>query len=471
MMFALRLNVLSKGCSGIRRETVERMIDLFNKDCIPRIPCQGSVGASGDLVPLAHLALGLMGEGLMWDDEEAKTFKPAMEVIKAKGGVPIELQMKEGLALINGTQFLTTLACEGLIRAERAWATGCLVAALSMKALQGKKDALDPLIHKNRLHPGQNEVSELLSAVMEPTSSPEQDKDREAKMKEWQKNFNFMWGKEEGSTDNTTVMVNKVQDGYVIRCCPQVYGVTVDTLRFCREILTKELNSATDNPLIFSADGVEGKVLSGGNFHGQYPAKAADIAAMAIQDVCTMSERRIYRLTTTHLSGLPAFLLPKGSPGLNNGFMIPQYVSAGLTSENKVLVHPASSDTIPTCAGQEDHVSMGGYAVRKLVHLVGNVEKVLGIELMCSCQAIEFLPPEVMEEFSLSPLYKAYQFTRSVLPCLKNDRYLSPDIELCQRLVRDGSLLTSLSAEDIKISPAASEARKIAVQTKDTKFF
>ncbi|KAG7173174.1 Histidine ammonia-lyase-like [Homarus americanus] len=338
MLLALRINVLAKGCSGISHEVILQYIEAFNESCLPWVPEKGTVGASGDLAPLSHLALGMMGEGKMWS--------PKTGWGNAK--YPVKLNAKEGIALINGTQLITSLGAEALERAEIVAKQADVVAALTLEVLKGTSRAFDSESHR---------------------------------------------------------FCDRVQDAYTLRCTPQVHGIVHDTLHFVRGILTDEMNSATDNPLVLSE---RKEIISAGNFHGEYPAKAADYLAIGIHEIASMSERRIERLVNPALSELPAFLVKDG--GLNSGFMLAHCTAASLVSENKVLCHPASVDSLTTSAGTEDHVSMGGFAARKALMVVENVERVIAIELLAACQAIEFLRPLK----TTTPLEEVIRVVRSV---------------------------------------------------------
>ncbi|KAK6738773.1 hypothetical protein RB195_020715 [Necator americanus] len=404
MLLALRINVLAKGYSGISLDNIKKMIAAFNAFCVSYVPQQGTVGCSGDLAPLAHLALGLLGEGKMWSPSTG--WEKADIVLKKNNLKTLELGPKEGLALINGTQMVTALGAYTLERAHNIARQADVIAALSLDVLKGTTRAYDPDIHKIRPHKGQNLSALRLRSLLHSDANPSQ-------IAESHRNC------------------NKVQDAYTLRCVPQVHGIVHDTIEFVREIITTEMNSATDNPLVF-ADREE--IISGGNFHGEYPAKALDYLAIAVHELAQMSERRLERLVNNHLSGLPTFLTPNG--GLNSGFMTVQLCAASLVSENKVLCHPSSVDSIPTSCNQEDHVSMGGFAARKALTVVEHVEAVLAMELLAACQGIEFLKPLV----STAPLNKVYQLVRSVSAPLTQDRFLHPDIEAVIQLLRENKV-------------------------------
>ncbi|KAF8363653.1 haly-1 [Pristionchus pacificus] len=386
MLLALRINILAKGHSGISVANIKKMISAFNAFCVSYVPQQGTVGCSGDLAPLAHLALGLLGEGRMWSPVTGN---------KENGGEMRERDRsfisQEGLALINGTQMVTALGALAIERATNIALQADVIAALSLDVLKGTSRAYDPDIHRIRPHKGQIETAGRLRALLHSEANPSQ-------IAESHRNC------------------NRVQDAYTLRCVPQVHGVVHDTIAFCRSIITTELNSATDNPLVF-ADREE--IISGGNFHGEYPAKALDFLAIATHELAQMSERRLERLD---LSGLPTFLTPDG--GLNSGFMMIQVTAASLVSENKVLCHPSSADSIPTSCNQEDHVSMGGFAARKALTVIEHVEAVLAMELLAACQGLEFLKPLI----STAPLNKVYELVRTVSAPLNRDRFMQPEI-------------------------------------------
>nr|CAD7585848.1 unnamed protein product [Timema genevievae] len=361
MLLALRINVLAKGHSGISLNTLNTLIAAFNASCLSMVPEQGSVGASGDLAPLAHLALGLLGEGEMWSPKTG--WENANKVLEAHGLKPLKLSAKEGIALINGTQLITSLGAEAVERAYIIALQADVVAALTLEVLKGTSRAFDSDVQLIRPHKGQIEVARRLRALLHSEMYPSQ-------------------------IAESHRFCNRVQDAYTLRCCPQVHGIVHDTIDFVEGVITVEINSGTDNPIVF-AD--RGEIISAGNFHGEYPAKALDYLAVGVHELASMSERRIERLVNPALSELPAFLVKDG--GLNSGFMLAHCTAAALVSENKVLCHPASVDSLSTSAGTEDHVSMGGYAARKSLQVLDNVERVIAIELLAACQAIEFLRP------------------------------------------------------------------------------
>jgi histidine ammonia-lyase len=403
----LRANALAKGNSGARVETVELLLECLNRGVLPFVPARGSVGASGDLAPLAHLALPLVGEGLAWVEGELIS---GAEALARVGLEPVRLRAKEGLSLINGTQFMAAQATLALVRARRLARIADCACALSLEALQGSRNSFIPQVHALRPLRGQGASARNVIRLLEESAI----------------NESHRW-------------CDKVQDAYSLRCAPQVHGASRDLLDYVEYTVTVELNAATDNPLVLVE---EDMLVSAGNFHGQPLAFALDALAMAVAELASISERRLERLVNPNLSdGLPAFLTSDG--GLNSGFMIPQYVSAALVSENKSLCHPASVDSIPTSAGQEDHVSMGNAAGLKAWQVVANSERALAIELLAGAQAIEFLAP-------LEPgrgAQAAYEHVRTLSPRLRDDRSLSSDIEAVADSVRDGSLLAAVEAE------------------------
>ncbi|AWP08206.1 Histidine ammonia-lyase isoform 2 [Scophthalmus maximus] len=382
MLLALRINVLAKGYSGISLETLHAMIQAFNASCLSFVPEKGTVGASGDLAPLSHLALGLMGEGKMWSPKSG--WADAKYVLEAHGLKPISLRPKEGLALINGTQMITSLGAEAVERAQAIARQADIIAALTLEVQKGTTKAFDSDIHRLRPHPGQIEVALRFRSLLDSDHHPSQ-------------------------IAESHRFCDRVQDAYTMRCCPQVHGIANDTIQFVQNIINTEINSATDNPLYKMVFAERGETISGGNFHGEYPAKALDFLAIAVHELASISERRIERLCNPSLSELPAFLVNEG--GLNSGFMIAHCTAAALVSENKVLCHPSSVDSLSTSAATEDHVSMGGWAARKALRVIEHVEQVLAIELLAACQGIEFLRPLR----TTTPLEKVYELVRSVV--------------------------------------------------------
>ena len=403
----LRANTLAKGYSGARVETAELLVECLNRDVLPRVPSRGSVGASGDLAPLAHLALPLVGEGEAQVDGE---LLPGDAALARAGLVPIRLEAKEGLSLINGTQFMAAFGSLGVVRARRLAAAADVACALSLEALQGSRVAFGPDVQALRPLPGQAAAAANLLRLVESSAIMEAHR----------------W-------------CDKVQDAYSLRCAPQVHGAARDLLSYVEGTVAVELNAATDNPLVLVETG---ELVSNGNFHGQPVAFALDALAMAASELANISERRLERLVNPSLSdGLPAFLTADG--GLNSGFMIPQYVAASLVSESKALCHPASVDSIPTSAGQEDHVSMGNAAGLKAWQVLANAERTVAIELLAGAQAVEFLAP-------LTPgdgVRAAHGFVRALSPRLRDDRSLTRDIEAAADAIRDGSLLEAVEAE------------------------
>src|SRR5207302_6596800 len=403
----LRANALAKGFSGARPQTVELLIECLNRGVLPHVPSRGSVGASGDLAPLAHLALPLVGEGEAWVDE---TRLDGAAALAAVGLEPITLEAKEGLSLVNGTQFMAAFGSLALARARGLAKTADLACALSLEALQGSRTSFLPQIHATRPLPGQIDSAANVLRLLEDSAIIE----------------SHRW-------------CDKIQDAYSLRCAPQVHGASRDLLAYVEATVSVELNAATDNPLVLVEDDL---LVSNGNFHGQPLAFALDALAMAVSELANISERRLERLVNPSLSdGLPAFLTTDG--GLNSGFMIPQYVAASLVSENKSLCHPASVDSIPTSAGQEDHVSMGNASGLKAWQVLANAERALAIELMAGAQAVEFLAP-------LQPgagVAATRAFVRTVSPRLDDDRPLDRDIESVATATRGGPLLEAVGAE------------------------
>jgi histidine ammonia-lyase len=403
----LRANALAKGTSGARVETVELLLALLERGVLPVVPSRGSVGASGDLAPLAHLALPLVGEGEAWIEGERLSGADAL----ARAGLePVQLEAKEGLSLINGTQFMAAMLALALVRAHRLARAADVACALSVEALQGSRTSFLPQIHALRPLRGQTTAASNVLRLLEGSAIIEAHR----------------W-------------CDKVQDAYSLRCAPQVHGASRDLLEYAEQTASVELNAATDNPLVLVDDEM---LVSNGNFHGQPLAFALDTLAMAVAELANISERRLERLVNPNLSeGLPPFLTTDG--GLNSGFMIPQYVAASLVSENKPLCHPASVDSIPTSAGQEDHVSMGNAAGLKAWQVVANSERALAIELLAGAQAVEFHAP-------LEPGVggrAARAAVRELSPRLRDDRSLAGDIESVASAIRDGSLVAAVEAE------------------------
>lgn len=477
MLLALRINVLSKGHSGIRVATLQQLVDAFNADCLSVVPCKGTVGASGDLAPLAHLALGMMGEGKMWNKVITNgvarfEIADAADVLSKNGLRPVQLGAKEGLAMINGTQLITCIGAEAVVRAENAAKCADIAVSLSLEVLMGTVNAFHPRIHEVRPHAGQQLVAARIRTLLQADEPSE-----------LFRSHNY---------------VGKVQDAYTLRCAPQIHGVVHDTIQFVKNIINVEMNSATDNPMVFTgsaevttdfspqptsepdnalpvkaeeltdlsdakreiarlnkvvqdqkdhqASGLKrttdtfyrgggGFIISGGNFHGEYPAKALDFLAIAIHEIASVSERRIERLVNPSLSNLPAFLVKEG--GLNSGFMIAHCTAAALVSENKVLTHPSSVDSISTSGGKEDHVSMGGFAARKALTVVEHVETVVAIEILAACQALDLLRPLR----TTAALEALHALVRTRVAPLDKDRFMKPDIDAVIELVQSGEVL------------------------------
>ncbi|MEZ4404666.1 MAG: histidine ammonia-lyase [Kofleriaceae bacterium] len=401
-MMLLRAAVLATGRSGARPVVAERLCAMLAAGVHPIIPCRGSVGASGDLAPLAHLALGLIGEG---EVEYQGTTQPAAAALAAAGLAPLPLEAKEGLTLLNGTQHMTAIGGLTVLDAEATCRVADLAGAMSLEALKGTVTAFDARVVGARPHPGQIAVAAGLRALL--ADSP---------------------------IAASHVDCGKVQDPYSLRCMPQVHGATRDALAYARTVLEREANSSTDNPLVVEG----GEMISGGNFHGQPVAITLDFAAIAIAELANISERRVEQLVNPQLSsGLPPFLAPDS--GLNSGFMIAQVSAAALVSENKVLAHPASVDSIPSSAGREDHVSMGAHAALKLAQIHDHVRTVLAIELLCAAQGLDLRRPLT----STPPIEAVHAVIRAKVPAMMVDRPISPDIAAVRALIDDGSLVAA----------------------------
>lgn len=398
----LRINTFAKGFSGIRLSTVEKLIELLNKNIYPYVPEKGSVGASGDLVPLSHIALVLIGEGEVFLN--GKRFE-TKDVLSKLNFEPVSLTSKEGLALNNGTPVLTAIAALSLFDAKKLIKNAQIAAAATMEALRARTSPFNPKLHLARPHDGQIKCAENIKRLIAGS--------------------NLM--------DSNT---KKVQDAYSIRCFPQVMGASIDAINYVEKILLTEMNSATDNPLIFE----EGAV-SGGNFHGQPIALAMDFFAIAVAEIADISERRVARIVDPNLNdNLPAFLV--NSSGLNSGFMIPQYTAAALVSENKVLAHPASVDSIPTCANQEDHVSMGSIASRKALSVLNNTYSVIAIELYNAIQALDFRENKPGKAISA-----VKNLVREKVEFVSDDRIMYKDMAKIEQMLRDGSLINAVEKE------------------------
>lgn len=400
-LMILKVNGLARGYSGIRRSVIDALLTLINAKIYPEIPAKGSVGASGDLAPLAHMSLLLLGLGHARQEGQRISAKDAL---KRAGLAPIELQAKEGLALLNGTQVSTMLACAGYFAALDLLSTGLVAGALSTDADLGSDIPFDPRIHEIRGQLGQIEVAKILRALM--TGS---------------------------GLRASHIDCDRVQDPYSLRCQPQVMGACLDMIRHAGNILEREANAVSDNPLVFAR---EKDILSGGNFHAEPVAMAADCLAIALAEIGALSERRIALLTDAKMSNLPAFLVPE--PGLNSGFMIAHVTAAALASENKSLAHPASVDSLPTSANQEDHVSMATFAGRRLLEMAENTATILAIELLAAAQGIDLRKP-----LQTSPLLlKAMENIRAKVLFWKEDRQMAPDIEAIRNLVLQRSFVS-----------------------------
>lgn len=401
----LRANALARGHSGIRVAVVEKILEFLNNDVIPVVPSQGSVGASGDLAPLSHLALALIGEGEAWDVDGKPT--DVSKILAAKKIQPLTLKAKEGLSLINGCQVMTAVGMLGTLDARRfLWMTD-LAGAMSLEALRGSRSAFDPLIAATRPHPGEAKTARNL--------------------------LKLLGAKSEISESHAGC--GKVQDAYSLRCMPAVHGAAKDSLNYIWKVLETEANSSTDNPLVFAKDN---KVLSCGNFHGEPVAFALDFGAISMSAVANISECRIEKLINPSMSDLPAFLAPKG--GLNSGHMIVQVAAASLVSENKILAHPASVDSIPTSADKEDHVSMGTIAARKFVQILRNAENVVAMEILSATQALDLLKP-------LKPagaVQAAYEVVRKTVPFAETDRVFAKDVNEIRRLIQTNQLMQAV---------------------------
>lgn len=395
----LRLNALVKGYSGIRLETLQVLVDMLNKQVHPAIPEKGSLGSSGDLAPLSHMVLVMLGEGEAYYKGQLISGKQAMKDANIN---TIHLTSKEGLALINGTQVLTAVGAITTYDAIHLMKTADISAALTFEALKGIMDVFDEKVHQVRNHTGQMICSKNLARILE------------------------------GSGLTTKQGEVKLQDSYSLRCLPQIHGASKDAIEYVYDKVNKEINAATDNPLIFPEDE---QVISCGNFHGQPMALAFDFLGIALAEIANSAERRIERLVNPSLSELPAFLTEKG--GVNSGFMIMQYTAAALVSENKVLAHPASVDSIPSSGNQEDHVSMGTIAARKAHEILYNTRRVIAIELMTAAQGIEFSNPEKLGKGTK----EAYQLIREHIAKLEEDRIMYVDIEKSVELVETNQIL------------------------------
>jgi len=408
LILRLKIHALGIGYSGVSTDTFERLLLMAEKDLIPAVPSRGSVGASGDLAPLAHMALPLLGKGQFWNDDGTDV-RPAEDVLAEHDLEPITLHPKDGLSLINGTQLMSGYAAHVLHEAHRLVKMADLLAAMSLEALQGSIKPFDERLHEVRPHPGAQQVAENVRTLL-----------TDSEILESHRNC------------------GKVQDPYCLRCVPQVHGASRDALRHATEVVEREINSVTDNPIVFE----NGDVISAGNFHGQPLALALDYAGMALAELASISERRTYLLLEGH-DGLPELLME--DTGLNSGYMIPQYTAAALVSENKSLAHPASVDSIPTSLGQEDHVSMGSIGAVQLLDILDNVEHVLAIELLTAAQALDYRLP-------LRPghgVEVAHEAVRDVIPHREEDYLFDDDIDESLAFIRGSALLDPV-AETLK---------------------
>jgi histidine ammonia-lyase len=415
LVLALKAGSLARGASGVRQQVVDMLLAVLNAGLVPFIPSQGSVGASGDLAPLAHMTLALLGEGEFLVGGERRS---AAAVLKEHHIEPLRLQAKEGLALINGTQVSTALALHGLFAFEPVLESALVIGALTVDAARGSDGPFDPRIHALRGQPGQIDVAMYYRALLAGSA--------------------IRASHTEGD--------DRVQDPYCLRCQPQVVGACLDQLRHAALVLLREANAVTDNPLVFApgaegpASEPQGSMISGGNFHAEPVALSADAMACAIAEVGAIAERRIAMLIDSNVSRLPPFLT--ADAGLNSGFMIAHVTAAALASENKSLAHPASVDSLPTSANQEDHVSMATFAARRLQPMIANVAHILAIELLAAAEGIEFLRPLK----SSAPLESAHALLRTRVPRFVVDRHVAPDIERAAALVRAGTLAKAFRA-------------------------
>ncbi|HEY5236944.1 MAG TPA: histidine ammonia-lyase [Rhizomicrobium sp.] len=407
LMMVLKLAGLARGASGVRPDVLHAIKAFLDREIYPCVPGQGSVGASGDLAPLAHMSAALLGVG---DVRMRGQIRAAKDVLAEAGLKPLVLAPKEGLALLNGTQASTAMALAGLFAAENVFTAALVAGALSTDAIKGSDAPFDARLHELRGQQGQIETASALRALLAGSAIRQ-----------------------------SHINCDRVQDPYSLRCQPQVMGAVLDLLRFAGRTLQIEANAVTDNPLVFAATD---EVISGGNFHAEPVAFAADQIAMALAEIGSISERRIAVLTDPKMSGLPAFLVRDN--GVNSGFMIAQVTAAALVSENKTLAHPASVDSIPTSAGQEDHVSMAAYAARRLMQMAENTANVIAIELLCGAQGIEFHRPlkssAMLEDFIAK--------LRADVPAYTEDRFMAPDIAAAARGIREGRYRSALKMFD-----------------------
>ena len=423
-MMALRINALAKGASGVRVSTLRLLLAMLNRNIVPVIPSQGSVGASGDLVQLAHLVLAMIGRGSVWIDPSLGVLdrvlrepRPlsAHRALRRFGLKPAVLEAKEGLALVNGTQMMTAFTALAACEARRLCRVSDIIASVSVEALRGSDTQFDERIHALRPYPGQVAVAKNLRRLLRASEIRESHRSNDP----------------------------RVQDAYSIRCIPQVHGASRDAVEYVADKITIEMNSVNDNPLIIAADGVH---LAGGNFHGQPVALAADFLAIALAELANISERRIERMVNGTLSGLPKFLTTRG--GLHSGLMIAQYTAASIVSENKVLCHPGSVDSIPTSANQEDHNSMGSVSAQKLWRVLKNCQRVLAIELLCAAQGLDFARTMSSRRRLRAGrgVEAAHRTVRKSIPHLDKDRILHKDILSAVDLVRGEHLLRTVES-------------------------
>ncbi|MCA1802543.1 MAG: histidine ammonia-lyase [Rhodothermaceae bacterium] len=409
LMLQLKIHTLGIGYSGVSLPVFERLLNFEELDLIPCIPSRGSLGASGDLAPLAHMSLPLIGEGTFWGEDGKPV--PARQLLEHHALEPVSLKAKDGLSLINGTQLMSAYGAWIMEQMSHMLALADLLAAMSIEALQGSINPFDDRIHQVRPHPGQAAVAHNIRFLLQDSEILESHRH-----------------------------CGKVQDPYCLRCVPQVHGATRDAIAHVTEVIDREINSVNDNPLVFG----NGDIISGGNFHGQPLALAMDYAAIAIAELASISERRTYLLLEGH-DGLPELLMKE--TGINSGFMMPQYTAAALVSENKVLCHPASVDSIPSSLGQEDHVSMGSISAVKLLQVFKNVQHVLAIELMTAAQALDFRKP-------LKPgrgVDQAHRYVRSVIPHVEQDVVYNDHLSLCHNMVTSRELIRHISGEYGKV--------------------
>jgi histidine ammonia-lyase len=405
-MLLLRARTLAQGYSGVRPLLVERYVELLEKDLLPVVPGKGSVGASGDLAPFAHLALPLIGEGLLKEEGRAA---PAAEVLARQGLEPIRLRAKEGLSLLNGTEGMLAFGVLGLHRAKRLMKAADVACALSVEALLASVRPFRPEIHELRPHPGQVASARNIAKLLEGS---------------------------EIVASHSDDFSHAVQDAYSLRCAPQVHGACREGMTFAEEMFSRELGAVVDNPIVFAE---QGEVVSGGNFHGQPLALALDVMTIAMTELCSISERRTDRLLDPERSaGLPAFLSPR--PGVNAGYMLTQYTAAALVAESRVLSHPASVESIPTSGSQEDHVSMGWGAGRKLWEVLDNAARVVAVEILCAVQGIDYRAPLS----AAAGTREAARAVRKKVPPLEEDRAVAAETETVAKMVEDGALIAAV---------------------------